>query len=222
MEEIVSLLGVSDYWYSRIDFRFDSYTAEYREVEKINRLLVYLFYCLHPAGENLYNSVHGLTGQKIDACFRGSTLQVESYDKAREEPSNMILSRLEIRETKLLERSKVDIDSAIRGIQRRLDACLGVYDNGLAMQSKALQSAFLAEKALYNSPADFVQKNLSRIYTPQQMDEVFALLGVQNPAQARYNLIKRHPDLNIEFISKKAIELYILELKEKMSLFSQK
>lgn len=224
VQEIINLLGLSDFWYSRIDIRLDSYIAEYPEVEKINKLLILLLYCQNPASNNLYQSIHGMTGEKIDSCYRGSTVQVESYDKAREEPSWMVLSRLELRSTKLLERTRADVPAVLASWERRLGGCLAFYDKAIYQKTEALKTRYFAGRAagVYNSPSDFVQKNIDDIYTPQQMDALLAALGVKNPAQVRYNLKKRHPDLSLDYISQKTLAFYISEIQKKISEFSQK
>lgn len=224
MQEIINLLGLSDFWYSRIDIRLDSYIAEYPEVEKINKLLILLLYCQNPAANNLYQSIHGLTGEKIDSCYRGSTVQVESYDKAREEPSEMVLSRLELRSTKLLEKPRADVPAVLGRWERRLGGCMAFYDKAIYQKTEALKTLYFAGRAagVYNSPADFVQKNIDDIYIPQQMDALLAALGVKNPAHTRYNLKKRHPELSLDYISKKTLAFYISEIQKKISEFSQK
>ena len=54
------------------------------------------------------------------------------------------------------------------------------------------------------------------------MDALLAALGVKNPAQVRYNLKKRHPDLSLDYISQKTLAFYISEIQKKISEFSQK
>lgn len=227
MQEIVNLLGLSDFWYSRIDIRLDSYIAEYQEVEKINKLLILLLYCQNPSTNNLYGSIHGMTGEKIDSCYRGNTVQVEAYDKAREEPSGMVLSRLELRSTKLLEKTRADVPAVLSHWERRLDRCLTSYDIALEKKTEALKTLYFKGRAagVYNSPSDFVQKNIGDIYTPQQMDALFTEIGEKTQEQARrarYNLKKHHPDLSLDYISKKTLASYISEIQKKMSEFSQK
>lgn len=53
MSALLKDAGISQFWYSRVDFRFDSYQPEasYDKVEKVNRALIMCYYYRYPISQ---------------------------------------------------------------------------------------------------------------------------------------------------------------------------
>lgn len=65
------------------------------------------------------------------------------------------------------------------------------------------------ENGIYNNASDFVQKNIEYIFSGQQMEELFAMMGATNQKNARYNFVTRHKNLEIKFIKTKDLANYV-------------
>lgn len=218
MRKLLDGSGIKKFWYSRVDFRFDSYQPEgrYEELEKINRALILCYYCQHPdIRENLYETRHAWNRRRLSICYRANTVQLEFYNKEEQEKSGMILSRLELRNTRLgelKETAPLDRPKYLAQVWKaQLVGCVSAYEEMQHGQNVELYRQYIdgMEKGIYNNASDFIQKNVEYIFSGNQMEELFAMMGATNPKNARYNFVTRHKALDVKFIKVKDMERYV-------------
>lgn len=218
MRQILDGSGINQFWYSRVDFRFDSYQPEgrYQEMEKINRALILSYYCQHPdIRDNLYETRHAWNRKRLSICYRANTVQLEYYNKEEQEKSGTVLSRLELRNTRLGElKDTFPLDRPYHLAQvwkAQLVGCVAAYEDMQHGQNVELYRQYIdgMEKGIYNNSSDFVQKNIEYIFSGKQMEELFAMMGAANPKNARYNFVTRHKNLDVKFIKVKDMERYV-------------
>lgn len=228
MNRILVGMNVKEFWYSRIDIRFDSYWARYEEVSKINRLLILLYYFDNQTTYNIYQSKNGWNQKDLSFCFRGNSTEIESYNKEEQESRGMILSRLEcrrIRITKPIRQQDISrqIIVAIDFWKEKLLNCLLNYEEMQKQLNGILVEKYWEgmDKGVYNTLNDFIQKNIAYIFSAKQMDDLFMQVGIEKPTLARYNFVKRHKALEVDFITKKEIRLYVKYLITQMERFER-
>lgn len=217
MSELLKEAGISKFWHARVDFRFDSFQPEsrYDKVEKVNRALIMCYYYQNPISKNLYETKHGWNRQRLSYCYKASTVELEFYNKEIEEPDGSVLSRFEVRSKRLGELKDIFfMDRPYYLAQRwkaQLSDCVDAYSAMQREQNKVLYQQYIdgKEKGIYNSPADFVQKNTDYIFTGEQMDELFSMMGAADPKRARYNFIARHKKLDVKFIKASNLAQYV-------------
>lgn len=228
MRNLLDGSGVEQFWYSRVDFRFDSYqpAGRYLSLEKVNRALILCYYCQHPdAKQNLYETRHGWNRQRLSICYRANTVQLEFYNKEIQEKSGMVLSRLELRNTRLGQlKDTFPLDRPYYLAQvwkAQLADCIEVYEQMQLDQNEILFQQYKdgIAKGIYNNAADFVQKNIEYIFTGKQLEELFKLMGAANPKNARYNFVTRHRDLALNFIKPKDLAKYVKYLCSRFDMF---
>lgn len=228
MNRILVGMNVKEFWYSRIDIRFDSYWARYEEVSKINRLLILLYYFDNQTTYNIYQSKNGWNQKDLSFCFRGNSTEIESYNKEEQESRGMILSRLEcrrIRITKPIRQQDISrqIIVAIDFWKEKLLNCLWNYEEMQKQLNGILVEKYWEgmDKGVYNTLNDFIQTNIAYIFSAKQMDDLFMQVGIEKPTLARYNFVKRHKALEVDFITKKEIRLYVKYLITQMERFER-
>lgn len=226
MNRILEGMNVKEFWYSRIDIRFDSYWARYAEVSKINRLLILLYYFDNQTTYNIYQSKNGWNQKDLSFCFRGNSTEIESYNKEEQEFRGMILSRLEcrrIRITKPIRQQDISrqIVVAMDFWKEKLLNCLIHYEEMQKQLNRILIEQYWegVDKGVYNTLNDFIQKNIAYIFSAKQMDDLFIQVGTEKPAWARYNFVKRHKTLKVDFITEKEIRKYVKYLIAQMERF---
>ena len=227
MSALLKEVGISQFWYSRVDFRFDSYQPEasYDKVEKVNRALIMCYYYQNPISQNLYETKHGWNRQRLSYCYKASTVELEFYNKEIEEPGGSVLSRLEVRSKRLGELKDVfPMDRPYYLAQRwkaQLSDCVDAYSAMQHEQNNVLYQQYIDGKSngIYNSPADFVQKNTDYIFTGEQMDELFSMMGAADPKRTRYNFIARHKKLDVKFIKASNLAQYVDYLCSRLDAF---
>lgn len=217
MSELLKEAGISKFWHARVDFRFDSFQPEarYDKVEKVNRALIMCYYYQNPISKNLYETKHGWNRQRLSYCYKASTVELEFYNKEIEEPDGSVLSRFEVRSKRLGELKDIFfMDRPYYLAQRwkaQLSDCVDAYSAMQREQNKVLYQQYIdgKENGIYNSPADFVQKNTDYIFIGEQMDELFSMMGAADPKRARYNFIARHKKLDVKFIKASNLAQYV-------------
>ena len=103
----------------------------------------------------------------------------------------------------------------------QLSDCVDAYSAMQREQNKVLYQQYIDGKAkgIYNSPSDFVQKNTDYIFTGEQMDELFSMMGAADPKRARYNFIARHKKLDVKFIKPRNLAQYVDYLCSRLDAF---
>lgn len=225
MRKILQEMEIEKFWYTRVDFRFDSYTSSYEETEKINRALILCYWFKHPS-RNLYETKHAWTRQRMSCCLKDNNAELESYNKAFQEPSGTVLSRFEVRtksKTRTLDTFPLDARprAYIKAWQRELKDCATLLDDMVQAQNEVLMQEYSEGKAkhLYSSPMDFARHNVDYIFTAKQLDDLFAQMGVKNPTTARYNFAKRYSNGETLFFKQKDLIAYSKHLSKKMGAF---
>lgn len=216
MRSILQDLCIDHYYYSRIDVRFDSYTAKYEDVDKLNRALILSYWHINHATDNLYQTSHGWTQRKLSCCYKGNTSEIESYNKEVEEPTGLVLSRLEVRSTHQVAPSAQQSEAAKPlAILNRWKAALRgsvpeytkmVSDRNIMLQKEYIEGK---EQGRYTSVNSFVRQHIGDVYSVQQLDNLFSLLDSRSPTKGRYNFVQRNPLLHKQFISEKDLHNYV-------------
>lgn len=216
MRSILSDMQIDHYYYNRIDVRFDSYSARYEEVDKLNRALILSYWHVNRSTDNIYQSNHGWTKRRLSFAFHGNTSEIESYNKEEEDPTGFVLSRLEVRSVRQ-QAPRAQQSEAIKPLavmqswKAALRGSVPEYDKMLADRNKVLQEEYSKGKAhgIYPSINSFVRQNIGDVYSTKQLDDLFSLLDAAQPTKARYNFIQRNPLLQKEFFSSKDLQLYV-------------
>ena len=71
---------------------------------------------------------------------------------------------------------------------------------------------------MYNSPSDFIQKHVGSSWTKAQLDELYAMMGGNDPQKARSIFVFRHRGL-LTFIEIKEFQLYFDYLCSRLDSF---
>ena len=216
MRQILAQMQIDHYYYSRIDVRFDSYCSEFEHVDKLNRALILSYWHVNRSSDNLYQTDHGWTKRRLNFAFRGTTTEIESYNKEVEEKTGFVLSRLEVRSVRQSapKAQQTEATKPISILNRWKDALRGSvpeYSKMLSEKNKLLQSEYIEGKAQgrYQSVNSFVRQNIADVYSKQQLDDLFSLLDAAQPTKARYNFMQRNPLLEKEFFSEKDLHDYV-------------
>lgn len=216
MREILSDMQIDHYYYNRIDVRFDSYSARYEDVDKLNRALILSFWHINRSTDNIYQSDHGWSKRRLSFAFHGNTSEIESYNKEEEDPTGLVLSRLEVRSVRQ-QAPRAQQSEAIKPLavmqswKAALRGSVPEYDKMLADRNKVLEEEYSKGKAKgrYPSINSFVRQNIGDVYSTKQLDDLFSLLDAAQPTKARYNFIQRNPLLQKEFFSTKDLQSYV-------------
>lgn len=216
MRELLSDMQIDHYCYNRVDVRFDSYSARYEDVDKLNRALILSYWHINRSTDNIYQSDHGWSKRRLSFAFHGNTSEIESYNKEEEDPTGLVLSRLEVRSVRQ-QAPRAQQSEAIKPLavmqswKAALRGSVPEYSTMLSEKNKLLQSEYIEGKAQgrYQSVNSFVRQNIADVYSKQQLDNLFFLLDCVNPTKARYNFMQRNPLLEKEFFSEKDLQNYV-------------
>lgn len=216
MRQILAQMQIDHYYYSRIDVRFDSYCSQFDHVDKLNRALILSYWHINHSSDNLYQTDHGWTKRRLNFAFRGTTSEIESYNKEVEEKTGFVLSRLEVRSVRQSapKAQQTEATKPIAILNRWKAALRGSvpeYSKMLSEKNKLLQNEYIEGKAQgrYQSVNSFVRQNIADVYSKQQLDNLFSLLDAAQPTKARYNFMQRNPLLEKEFFSEKDLHYYV-------------
>lgn len=216
MRGILEQMQIDHYYYSRIDVRFDSYCREYEHADKLNRALILSYWHINRSSDNLYQTDHGWTKRRLNFAFRGTTTEIESYNKEVEEKTGFVLSRLEVRSVrqsapKMQQTEATKPIAILNRWKAALRGSVPEYSTMLSEKNKLLQSEYIEGKAQgrYQSVNSFVRQNIADVYSKQQLDDLFSLLDSAQPTKARYNFMQRNTLLEKEFFSEKDLQNYV-------------
>ena len=216
MRGILAQMQIDHYYYSRIDVRFDSYCSQFDHVDKLNRALILSYWHINRSSDNLYQTDHGWTKRRLNFAFRGTTTEIESYNKEVEEKTGFVLSRLEVRSVrqsapKMQQTEATKPIAILNRWKAALRGSVPEYDKMLADRNRVLQEEYSKGKAQgrYPSINSFVRQNIGDVYSTKQLDDLFSLLDAAQPTKARYNFMQRNPLLQKEFFSDKDLQNYV-------------
>lgn len=222
MRYVLDELGIYAFYYKRIDYRFDSYTTTFDEVQKLNKALILSYYTLHHT-ENIYHTKHLITDEDLNDCYATYTRELESYRKIREEPTGTVLSRLEIRSINQHKTKNpfplTRPEELASRWKAELTECPAAYTAMTETLNQALIERFNSNRALYPTISEFLRHNIDIIFTAKQMDDLLYQLGVKNPEQTRWNFQRRNKGLDTKFYSEKDLTAYIKYLAKRQKIF---
>lgn len=234
LQSMLEEMHIKEYWYSRVDIRFDSFLYSWEELAKLNRLIIHIDYYIHvrpdlaTPGEwrgNAYKSLDSWYEFELDDTYRRDSAQIEHYNKSLDEPLGNVKSRLEVRTTRIAAPTTTNpflLDAATKarvdGWKNAFRGYAFSFEAMLKAKNNALVWAYENNRDVYNSPSDFIQKHAGSVWTKAQLDELFEKMGANDPKKARRNFINRHKGL-IAFVEVKDFQLYIDYLCSRLDAF---
>lgn len=222
IKHVLKKYGIFDFFYKRIDFRFDSYTTTFQQAEKLNRALILCYYTLHHT-DNIYHTKHLITDEDLNDCYKASTREIESYNKIKEESDGTVLVRLEFRSVNQHKTKNAypltRPEELAAKWKSELAECPAAYTSMTQNLNQALVDRYYDNRALYPTINEFLRHNIHMIYTSKQMDDLLSKLGVAHPEQKRWNFLKRNKGLDSQFFSEKDMEEFIKYLTKQQKIF---
>lgn len=217
---MVNFLKLSESTKTRIDFRFDSFENDFDKLLKLNKLLILLIAEKYNIA-NCYFSNNPRTLE--DLCIRVQTqyIEVECYNKAIEEPTGIVKTRLELRSKKLYDDTNESEKEHLQFMKwcDRLDDAISKenFENLQHTINNALcQKYSIESKEKGFSISKFLYKYQSSIFTSKQMAELYKLFGYKNPVQQASRYKYRN---NIEYFSYNDLYNYVKIIKESGGAF---
>lgn len=220
IKDIFDELKLENLEIRRIDFRFDDYSSEYRDLFKLNQLL-FLLLSIRLSINNDYSS-YGIKSPEMKTLrIQNSRIEAEFYNKKKQEPNGNIKCRLELRSKGLKyilehipdetiiekielmkwidnlnaisELKKEDYDKIIEGLNNEIIKC---YKSDVDHNEYT--------KTDYNS---MIQRYNKYIYTRRQLVDLYRRLGYCSAESMASKYKGRHT--GIEFFSIYEIRKYI-------------
>ena len=209
--------GADKLYISRFDFRFDDYINPYSRLYKLNRLLLSMLVTAYDVN-NKYDSKDFMTDERLTVRFdhndaaTDTFIAAEYYNKARQEPSGEVKTRLELR-TKQIQvpiDSICDYESFVLAdwLQRIND--IATADNlkaTIARVSEGLIDNYYDTLAEHNNITEYFHSVRDSIYTTAQLTQLYGYLGKCSTAKSRaYNFRRKRQ--GIQFLDLASIEEY--------------
>lgn len=221
MESFLIMYGIEDYYFERIDYRFDS-QIDFEQVRKVNSAIILSCY---PSRTNKWENRDMLTGERRNNYFQSRVAEIESYNKRIQAPDEDISSRLELRtKGQHAPRKQLSLEERpvkfARKWEKLLTGCVVNYPAVLENINQHLMNDW--EKGVlsgkYTSKSDFLRQNEGRIFTRGQLTKLLALMGAKNPTKAQYKFVSQNKGM-FHFVEKSDLKHYADYLKEKMEVF---
>lgn len=226
LDAIISDAGIIDYKITRIDFKIDNFTSEYRDFTKLNRTLMLMFAYLEIARlklkkENTKRKVkttNRINFDNLAPCGvwieASSQWTIDYYDKAHQTDNRKLCNRLEFRNTATYSNVKEAIDVLCHDLK----AMNGKYKKVQEVYNKSLLNAYEYEsKEAGFSMIEFIGKHKEFICTTKQLKEFLHNIGekdIDNKAKRymrKYGIL-RYSQKEID----QAIDIYLASIKEFM------
>lgn len=217
ISEMIQLLGIEDYYISRVDKKTDSYTVDdFDKYSKINRVIVLLVDLVYGLG-NRYQSIDPLTLDNLNIAAKSKYYEIEAYNKAVEScGKNLATNRLEVRSLWLLHKNK-SYEQVIKEWHLKLDKALKAFDELQVLQNQALLKKYNQEKGVeVKSLWEFTRKYQHYIYTRKQLIDLYKQIGLNNAESTADNFKRKN---KIEYFSRKDLKQYISKIKEADKFF---
>lgn len=215
MVSILTSIGSTDFRITRADLAVDSENPhDFQLFQKLNKLLIA---CVADSEQirNCYVSKDLWTNQSLSVAVKNDMIEMENYDKARESDNKSeVTNRLELRSKRISR--QLDEEFLTKWFLR-LDRAA---DRFVSVQERFNQELFALwtedqkkpEKARdYMNITAFIMQYKDCIFTRRQLENLFEMVGSENPAKKAKNFKDRH---TIEFFSKTDLLVIINGIKK--------
>ena len=193
--------GATELFISRIDYRFDDMSNDYYRFYKLNRLLLSIVATYYGA-KNRYTSSDLLTAEKLTVRFDhdSSDLHIsgEYYNKARQEPSGDVKTRLELRSRQLYIPflNGCDYESFLLAEWlERLQEVINkdTFNTVIQDSTESLIDLYSKERSEFGDVTEFLVCYRDNIYTTRQLTQLYSILNrAETAKQCAYKY--RHGD----------------------------
>lgn len=211
---------------TRIDFCFDDFTNDYRDLYKLNHLLLYLL-AKKMNIKNDYSS-RGIISPVLKTLrIQNSKFEAEFYNKAIEEPNGIIKCRLELRckrvscrtgDTKAIAdalRQWLEILKSVTQLKNRdLDVLLNDLNDEIIKHYDEDVKRYDYSKMDYNS---MIQRYHRYIFTRRQLSELLRRMGYKSYDSVASKFKSSHRGL--EFFKPYELREYINHIIGSAELF---
>lgn len=217
---MIEYLNMTNPVKTRIDFRVDSFDDNFKELLKLNKLLILLISEAYKV-ENAYYSINPKTLEELCIRIQNDRIEVENYDKSIEEPDGNVKNRLEFRSKKLYEDAAEDTKEYTEFIKwcKRLDKSVTKL-NFERLQDRlndALMNKYREEsKCRGFTVNEFLYKYQNSIFTSRQMSDLYRRFGYKDPEQQAKKYKSRK---YIEYFSYRDIVTYVEKIKKSGNAF---
>ena len=209
---MINDLGLYNTTLNRVDIRFDSRQDNFEILEKLN-LTLNLLISNELNLQNRYKSFDFKTLNDLSIVSKSQYYEVESYNKAIQEPTGDIYNRLELRRKKLkgnLTEKQIFndwIETLHKSVSKKryenLQEELNYY---LIKRYKALKT-----KKRQLTVNNFLCRYDDNILTRKQLIKFYAMLDYRNPVESAKKYKKR---TNIEFIRLSDLQDYVKKIEQ--------
>jgi hypothetical protein len=235
MQQILMMIELKKWNFSRADLRFDNYDDEHYEAfSKLNRYIISLIAAAFDV-KNVFQTFHLFTQKQLSVAAKNRDFQVENYDrKAKSKVTGNITesakARFEIRTMfnawKEIYRNAEAGADQFELLQQEflnnwLDRLRKALDRTVMLEvqnryNKALSDIYLSNKSNYRTLTDFVLAYQHCIYTRSQLIDLVDRCGSKNSIEYAKKIKNRY---KIEFFSKADIRYAITEIQRAMKEF---
>ena len=193
--------GATELFISRIDYRFDDMSNDYSRFYKLNRLLLSMT-ATYYAAKNRYTSSDLLTAEKLTVRFdcdhNDLHISGEYYNKAKQEPSGEVKTRLELRSRQIYIPflDGCDYESFILAEWlERLQEVINkdTFNTVIQNSTESLIDLYEKEQAEFGNVTEFLACYRDNIYTSRQLTQLYSILNnAETAKQCAYKY--RHGD----------------------------
>ena len=222
LETITAGAGITDYWITRVDMRFDSFDKEhYKKYAKLNRLLVSMIAATYDV-KNRYRTVDLFSERQLSVALKTDEFEVENYDKARESnEKDRAKSRFELRSKRMKGRSieKEFCENWPKRWRKALKNFKAVGERYNEELIRIYRIGCTEFPKQFAGITDFLIKYQNCIFTKEQLLTLLEKLGVQNPETKYKNHKQRY---GIELFRIEDVECAINEINIQTRKFFEK
>lgn len=216
-EKMFAEMNIEQPRVTRIDFRFDRFDIPYVKLAKLNSALI-LMVARQYKCKNIYSAHDPLTLDELAVRMQTQYIEMEYYNKRKQEPKGQVESRLELRSKKL--NGNDNEQEVLSKWFDRFDKAV-TKDNYRLLQeylNYSLIQKYEKEKAVnpYLQTNEFLFKYQDSIYTIKQLESFYNVLGYRKPKVSATAYKKRR---NLETVNFKDLKEYISVLNESAERF---
>lgn len=213
VQQIIKIVGIEDYSYSRIDFKFDSNDGkDFEPYLKINKLLTLLFTLIFTIkSKNAVESSNLFTGDVHSIWISNNDIEIQFYDKTNQTEGERKCARFELRKKRLKACSPNLIYPYWR---KRLDKLADQFEMLQQLINDKLIEVYQRDKnktpSKFRNHNDFALQHQTVIFCHNQLVDLFQRMGLENSEVLARNFKQRY---RIEYFSKKDIESFLVKYK---------